>query len=108
MSDLISCNRCLRLADFRGNMAAAPATHRDCAGEYWSKPVPGFGDLNAEVLIVGLAPGFHGANRTGRPFTGDYAGDFIPAYTRWVLPISRIQFHVMTPSLYEISTLPIP
>ncbi len=45
--------------------------------EYWSKPVPGFGDLSARVLIVGLAPGAHGANRTGRVFTGDRSGDFL-------------------------------
>ncbi len=45
--------------------------------EYWSKPVPGFGDERARVLILGLAPGAHGANRTGRPFTGDGSGDFM-------------------------------
>ncbi|HEY3376111.1 MAG TPA: uracil-DNA glycosylase [Armatimonadota bacterium] len=77
MQDLLGCRRCPRLAAFRGNLPAAPATHRDCAGGYWAKPVPGFGDPEAEVLLIGLAPGFHGANRTGRPFTGDYAGDFM-------------------------------
>lgn len=77
MSDLLTCTRCPRLAAYRGNPAAAPRTQRDCAGPYWGKPVPGFGDPQAEILIVGLAPGFHGANRTGRPFTGDYAGDFM-------------------------------
>ncbi len=46
-------------------------------GEYWSRPVPGFGDQQAKICIVGLAPGAHGANRTGRPFTGDGAGDFM-------------------------------
>ena len=45
--------------------------------EYWSRPVPGFGDANARILILGLAPGAHGANRTGRPFTGDGSGDFM-------------------------------
>ncbi|HUS18306.1 MAG TPA: uracil-DNA glycosylase [Terriglobales bacterium] len=45
--------------------------------EYWAKPVPGFGDINAEVLILGLAPGAHGSNRTGRPFTGDGSGHFM-------------------------------
>ena len=45
--------------------------------EYWAKPVPGFGDRSARVLIVGLAPGAHGSNRTGRPFTGDGSGDFM-------------------------------
>ena len=45
--------------------------------EYWGKPVPGFGDPNARVLILGLAPGAHGSNRTGRPFTGDMSGSFM-------------------------------
>ena len=45
--------------------------------EYWGKPVPGFGDPNARVLIMGLAPGAHGSNRTGRPFTGDSSGNFM-------------------------------
>ena len=49
--------------------------YRDC--EYWGKPVPGFGDPNARVLIMGLAPGAHGSNRTGRPFTGDASGKFM-------------------------------
>lgn len=49
--------------------------YRDC--EYWGKPVPGFGDHNARVLIMGLAPGAHGSNRTGRPFTGDASGNFM-------------------------------
>jgi len=49
--------------------------YRDC--EYWGKPVPGFGDPNARVLILGLAPGAHGSNRTGRPFTGDASGKFM-------------------------------
>ena len=49
--------------------------YRDC--EYWGKPVPGFGDPNARVLIMGLAPGAHGSNRTGRPFTGDASGIFM-------------------------------
>ena len=49
--------------------------YRDC--EYWGKPVPGFGDPEARVLILGLAPGAHGSNRTGRPFTGDASGNFM-------------------------------
>jgi uracil-DNA glycosylase family 4 len=49
--------------------------YRDC--EYWGKPVPGFGDPEARVLILGLAPGAHGSNRTGRPFTGDASGKFM-------------------------------
>jgi uracil-DNA glycosylase family 4 len=49
--------------------------YMDC--EYWAKPVPGFGDPNARVLVLGLAPGAHGSNRTGRPFTGDSSGNFM-------------------------------
>jgi uracil-DNA glycosylase family 4 len=49
--------------------------YRDC--DYWGKPVPGFGDPNARVLVLGLAPGAHGSNRTGRPFTGDASGKFM-------------------------------
>ena len=64
------CPLCPRLAAFRaGNRAAHPGFHNN--------PVPSFGPLDAELLIVGLAPGLKGANRTGRPFTGDYAGDLL-------------------------------
>ncbi len=63
----IACRQCQRLADFRDRVA------RDNPG-YYCLPVPPFGDEGARLLIVGLAPGMHGANRTGRPFTGDYAG----------------------------------
>lgn len=62
-----NCRRCPRLADF---LADVRSQHPD----YYAKPVPPFGDPKAQLLIVGLAPGMHGANRTGRPFTGDYAG----------------------------------
>ncbi|MFW2404106.1 MAG: uracil-DNA glycosylase [Gammaproteobacteria bacterium] len=61
------CRRCDRLAEF---LEAVRATHPD----YFARPVPSFGDANARLLIVGLAPGMHGANATGRPFTGDFAG----------------------------------
>lgn len=61
------CRRCPRLSDFLKQVAAE---HPD----YYARPVPAFGDPSARLLIVGLAPGMHGANRTGRPFTGDYAG----------------------------------
>lgn len=64
------CPLCPRLVDFRH---AARADHPD----WHNAPVPAFGDLEAELLIVGLAPGLKGANRTGRPFTGDYAGDLL-------------------------------
>ncbi|MCG8546614.1 MAG: uracil-DNA glycosylase [Alphaproteobacteria bacterium] len=67
-----ACDLCPRLADFR---AANRARHED----FFNAPVPSFGDREARLLIVGLAPGLKGANRTGRPFTGDYAGDLLYA-----------------------------
>ena len=66
------CQLCPRLAAFRGEQRAA---HPD----WFNRPVPSFGPLDASVLVVGLAPGLRGANRTGRPFTGDYAGDLLYA-----------------------------
>jgi uracil-DNA glycosylase len=66
------CPLCPRLAEFRGQ---ARANHPD----WFNSPVPSFGDASARLLIVGLAPGLQGANRTGRPFTGDYAGDLLYA-----------------------------
>jgi uracil-DNA glycosylase family 4 len=66
------CPLCPRLAEFRGE---ARAKHPD----WYNAPVDSFGDRNARLLIVGLAPGMQGANRTGRPFTGDYAGDLLYA-----------------------------
>lgn len=73
---IVSCERCVRLREY---CTALGETKRRAYldWEYWAKPVPGFGDVNARVLIVGLAPGAHGANRTGRPFTGDGAGNFM-------------------------------
>jgi uracil-DNA glycosylase family 4 len=62
-----ACRDCDRLADF---LAGVRVDHAD----YFARPVPSFGDVDPRLLIVGLAPGMHGANRTGRPFTGDYAG----------------------------------
>jgi uracil-DNA glycosylase family 4 len=68
----VDCTDCPRLAEFRGaNRAAYPDWH--------NAPVPSFGTLDARLLVVGLAPGLRGANRTGRPFTGDYAGDLLYA-----------------------------
>ena len=61
------CALCSRLADFR-------SANREAWPDHFNDPVPSFGDPNARLLIVGLAPGLHGANKTGRPFTGDYAG----------------------------------
>ncbi len=73
---VIACERCPRLREYcRGIGETRRKAYRD--QEYWSKPVPGFGDPNARILVLGLAPGAHGANRTGRPFTGDGSGDFM-------------------------------
>ena len=73
---IVECERCERL---RQHCTAVAAKKRrmyvDC--DYWGRPVPSFGDPEARVLIVGLAPGAHGSNRTGRPFTGDGSGDFL-------------------------------
>jgi len=63
----INCRQCERLAHFLDEVKARNPS-------YFCKPVPAFGDANAQLVIVGLAPGMHGANKTGRPFTGDYAG----------------------------------
>ena len=73
---VIACRRCPRLVEYREKVAREKRRmFRDW--EYWGKPVPGFGDPKAELLIVGLAPAAHGANRTGRMFTGDRSGDFL-------------------------------
>ncbi len=72
----IGCTRCARLVAHRETIAREKRrAYMDC--EYWGRPVPGFGDPNARVLILGLAPGAHGSNRTGRPFTGDKSGEFM-------------------------------
>lgn len=68
-----ACGNCERLVDFRATFKS-PDNLREKSGRYWAKPVPGFGDASGRLLVIGLAPGAHGANRTGRPFTGDYAG----------------------------------
>ena len=70
------CGLCPRLVEWREEVGRVRRrAYQD--QEYWSKPVPGFGDLEARLLIIGLAPGAHGANRTGRIFTGDRSGDFL-------------------------------
>ncbi len=81
-ADLLSCRRCPRLVAWREQVAREKRrAYRDW--DYWGKPVSGFGDPNARVLVVGLAPGAHGSNRTGRMFTGDASGDFLyPALYR--------------------------
>jgi uracil-DNA glycosylase family 4 len=73
---IILCERCPRLINYR-QMIAREKRAAFRAWEYWGKPVPGFGDPRARMLIVGLAPAAHGANRTGRMFTGDRSGDFL-------------------------------
>lgn len=73
---MIACVRCPRLVAWREESARHPP--RRFAGEsYWARPVPAFGDPDARILIVGLAPAAHGGNRTGRVFTGDASGDFL-------------------------------
>ena len=75
-STISACRLCPRLVAWRDEVARVKRrAYRD--EDYWGKPVPGFGDPAARVLIVGLAPGAHGANRTGRMFTGDSSGDFL-------------------------------
>lgn len=75
-NEVIACRKCPRLIAYC--QAVAHAKRRAYMDwDYWGKPVPAFGDANARVLIVGLAPGAHGANRTGRMFTGDRSGDFL-------------------------------
>jgi uracil-DNA glycosylase len=74
--EVIACERCPRLVVYRQMIAREKRrAYRDW--EYWGRPVPGFGDPDARVLILGLAPGAHGSNRTGRPFTGDSSGKFM-------------------------------
>jgi len=74
--EVIACRRCPRLVVYREQVAREKRrAYRDC--EYWGRPVPGFGDPEARVLLLGLAPGAHGSNRTGRPFTGDASGNFM-------------------------------
>jgi uracil-DNA glycosylase len=74
--EIIACRACPRLVAWREQVAAEKRrSYRD--QDYWGKPVPGFGDPQARILIVGLAPGAHGSNRTGRMFTGDASGEFL-------------------------------
>lgn len=70
------CRQCARLVRCREAAAAAPPK-RFASEAYWARPVPGFGDAEARVLVVGLAPAAHGGNRTGRVFTGDRSGDWL-------------------------------
>jgi uracil-DNA glycosylase family 4 len=77
-AQVVDCRRCPRLVEWREQVARekrAAFAHE----EYWGRPIPGFGDPSAALVIVGLAPAAHGANRTGRIFTGDRSGDFLYA-----------------------------
>src|SRR5262245_54336205 len=75
---IIACNRCPRLRRYCCKVAKF-RRRAFMEWDYWGRPVPGFGDLRARLWIIGLAPAAHGANRTGRVFTGDRSGDFLYA-----------------------------
>jgi uracil-DNA glycosylase len=77
-AEIHECRRCPRLVEWREASAAAPP-RRFQGEDYWARPVSGFGDPDARLMIVGLAPAAHGANRTGRMFTGDRSGDWLYA-----------------------------
>src|ERR671921_1434819 len=75
-AEITSCRLCPRLVEWREKVAREKkAAH--AGEEYWGRPIPGFGDPEARVVVLGLAPAAHGANRTGRFFTGDRSGDFL-------------------------------
>ncbi len=74
--DVVGCRVCPRLVAWREQVAVEKrAAYRD--EDYWGKPIPGFGDVAARIVVLGLAPAAHGANRTGRVFTGDRSGDWL-------------------------------
>lgn len=73
---VVACTRCPRLVGWRQSAAAEPP-RRYAGEEYWARPLPGFGDPRARLVVVGLAPAAHGANRTGRMFTGDRSGEWL-------------------------------
>src|SRR6516165_5693726 len=76
MREVVACQRCPRLREYCTRVGEIKRlAYRDW--EYWTKPVPSFGDPKARVLVIGLAPAAHGGNRTGRIFTGDRSGDFL-------------------------------
>ncbi len=75
-AEIVVCGRCPRLVAWR-EQVARERVPRYAAEPYWGRPVPGFGDPDARMLLVGLAPAAHGGNRTGRVFTGDRSGDFL-------------------------------
>jgi len=73
---IIKCKKCPRLIKFSKKITQEKR-RQNINENYWGKPVPGFGDLNARIMIIGLAPAAHGGTRTGRAFTGDKSGDFL-------------------------------
>jgi uracil-DNA glycosylase len=75
-TEVVGCRRCPRLVEWRERVAREPRASF-VEWEYWGRPVPGYGDPDARILLVGLAPAAHGGNRTGRIFTGDRSGDFL-------------------------------
>lgn len=76
--EIVACAKCPRLVHYRERIAREKRrAYREW--NYWGKPVPGFGDPNARIVLIGLAPGAHGSNRTGRMFTGDASGEFLYA-----------------------------
>jgi uracil-DNA glycosylase family 4 len=91
-SEIVECRRCPRLVAWR-ELVAREKVARFRDEMYWGRPLPGFGDADARILIVGLAPAAHGGNRTGRVFTGDASGDFLWAAMHEVgladRPVSR-------------------
>ena len=77
-AEVVACRACPRLVEWREHVAREK-TARFAGQTYWGRPVPGFGDPNARIMVLGLAPAAHGGNRTGRIFTGDRSGDFLYA-----------------------------
>ena len=75
-NEVVGCTRCPRLVAYR-EQVGREKRRAYLDWDYWARPVPGFGDPHARVLVLGLAPGAHGSNRTGRPFTGDASGKFM-------------------------------
>ena len=74
--EIITCRKCIRLVNFREKIANEKR-RQYLDQTYWGKPITGYGDSNAQLLMIGLAPAAHGGNRTGRVFTGDKSSDFL-------------------------------